>query len=61
MQFIKNKELNSRSCSIDKRMLFRSDQHQFQHHIVGEQDMGRILLDLFSLFILLLPGDIFGN
>ena len=56
MQFIKNKELYPRSCSIDKCMLFRTDEHQFQHHIVGEKYMGLILLDLFSLFILLLSG-----
>ena len=43
-------------CSFNQAMLLGTGQDQLQHHIVGEQDVGRVLDDLGLLGIVLLPG-----
>ena len=53
MKFVKDKvpQVLGRA---DQFAVFGTSQQQFQHHVVGEQDIGRVAADRFALFAFLL-------
>ena len=50
MQFIEHKEFKTMRGTY-KRSILRASQDEFEHNIVRQDDIGRVLLDLLSLFI----------
>lgn len=50
MEFVKHEKLQALGC-LNEILLLRTSQQKFQHHIVGEEDVGRRGNDL--LFFLL--------
>ena len=56
MQFIEDKEFEIRSRGIREHPLCGTEHHVLQHHVVGEQDVRRIILNPLLRFLPFLPG-----
>ena len=56
MQFIKHQELQTPCCTDQLVALLRPGQEQFEHHVVGEQDVRWVREDRLSLLVGLLSG-----
>ena len=54
MKLIKDEELYPRGGCVNKCMLFRTNQHQFEHDVICEKNVRRILLYLFAFLIFFL-------
>jgi len=59
VEFIENEKLQISGRAYEFA-LFGAGKDQLEHHIIGEQDIGRILDDDLALLFLFLPG-IFGE
>ena len=56
MELIEHHKLQVGCTCVHEGELIRAGEHQLEHHIVGEEDMGRILLDRPLLSVTLLTG-----
>ena len=56
VELVQYDELERRLALIDERKLVRPCQHQLQHHVVRQENVGRVLLQLLPPLLFLLAG-----
>jgi len=56
VQLVEDEELQTPRHPDQRFAILRAGEHQLQHHVVGQQDVRRIIADLLAALFVLLPG-----